>query len=223
MILVGPERGDEVLGMVTEGVPQGDELEEVAQEIFFLRGPDLLTAFVDDGVLVGVAVVGGGARRSGEEVREEFGFVEAGKREDGEDRSGRTWGRDAGDRGFCDRRREVFDGDVSEGNAFDYVLELAVRVFVLVLVGGGILELWACVSLLSGDVGKDVEEIGRGDSGVGEDGGGDERRGTVLVETRDGAVAIRAWIVPGIVRTVEKVLDDLGGGGEILLIYVIDL
>jgi hypothetical protein len=40
---------------------------------------------------------------------------------------------------------------------------------------------------------------------------------------RDGAVAIRAWIVPGVVRTVEKVLDDLGGGGEVLLIDIIDL
>jgi hypothetical protein len=36
-------------------------------------------------------------------------------------------------------------------------------------------------------------------------------------------VTIRAWIVPGIVRTVEKVLDDLGGGGEVLLVNVIDL
>jgi hypothetical protein len=29
MVLVGPEGGDEVLGVVTEGVPERDELEEV--------------------------------------------------------------------------------------------------------------------------------------------------------------------------------------------------
>jgi hypothetical protein len=29
VVLVGPEGGDEVLGMVTEGVPKRDELEEV--------------------------------------------------------------------------------------------------------------------------------------------------------------------------------------------------
>jgi hypothetical protein len=29
VILVGAEGGDEVLGVVTEGVPEGDELEEV--------------------------------------------------------------------------------------------------------------------------------------------------------------------------------------------------
>jgi hypothetical protein len=84
------------------------------------------------------------------------------------------------------------------------------------------LKLWAFdVSLLRGDVGKDVEEVGQGDSGVREDGGGDEGRGAVLVKMR--AVAIWAWIVPGVVRTVEKVLDDLIGGGEVLLINVIDL
>jgi hypothetical protein len=29
VVLVGPEGGDEIPGMVTEGVPKGDELEEV--------------------------------------------------------------------------------------------------------------------------------------------------------------------------------------------------
>jgi hypothetical protein len=77
------------------------------------------------------------------------------------------------------------------------------------------------VSLLGSDVSKDVEEVGQGDGGVGEDGGGDEGQGAVLVVMR--AVTIQAWIVLGIVRTVEKVLDDLGGGGEVLLINVINL
>jgi hypothetical protein len=99
-----------------------------------------------------------------------------------------------------------------------------VGVLVLVLGLAGVLKLRAFyVSLLGGDVGEDVEEVWRGDGGVGEDGGRDKGRGTVLVETRDGAVAIRTWIVPGVVRTVEEVLDDLGSGGEVLLVDVIDL
>jgi hypothetical protein len=189
-----------------------------------LRRPDLLTAFVDDGVLMGMAVVGGGAGRGGKEVWEEFGFVEAGEREDGEDGSGWTWGGDTGDRGFGDGRWEVLDWDVSERDALDDFFELAVGVLVLVLGLARVLKLRAFyISLLGGDVSEDVEEVGRGDGGVGEDSGGDEGRGAVLVETRDGVVAIRTWIVPGVVRTVEEVLNDLGGGGEILLVDVIDL
>jgi hypothetical protein len=90
MVLVGAKGSDKVGGVVVKGIPQGDELEEVTLELFFLRGPDLLTAFVDDGVLVGVAVVGNGARRGSEEVWEELGFVKAGKREYREDGSGWT-------------------------------------------------------------------------------------------------------------------------------------
>jgi hypothetical protein len=88
--------------------------------------------FVDDGVLVGVAVVGGGAGRGGEEVREELGFVEAGERENGEDRSGRVWGGDTGNGGFGDGWREVLDGDVSERDTLDDFFKLAVGVLVLV-------------------------------------------------------------------------------------------
>jgi hypothetical protein len=92
----------------------------------------------------------------------------------------------------------------------------------LVLGGGGVLELRAFyVSLLRGDVGEDIKEVGRGDGGIGEDGGRDKGRGAILVETR--AVAIWAWIVPSVVRAVEEVLDDLVGGGEVLLVDVIDL
>jgi hypothetical protein len=83
--------------------------------------------------LVGVAVVGGGARQGGEEVWEEFSFVNARERKDGENGSGRTWGGDAGNRGSSDRRREVLNWDVSKGDAVDHVLELAVGILVLVL------------------------------------------------------------------------------------------
>jgi hypothetical protein len=170
-----------------------------------------------------MAVVSSGAGRSGEEVWEELGFVEAGEREDGEDGSGQAWGGDTSNRGFSDGRREVFDGDVSKGDVVDDVLKLAVCVLVLVFVGRGVLELRAFyVSLLGGDVSEDVEEVWRGDGGIGEDGGGDEGRGAVLVATR-AVTTFWTWIVPGVVRTVEKVLDYLGGGGEVLLVDVIDL
>jgi hypothetical protein len=126
-------------------------------EVFFLQGPDLLTAFVDDGVLVGVAVVGGGARQGSEEMWEELGFVEAGEWKDGEDGSGWAWGGDTGNGGFGDGRREILDGDVGKQDALDDFFELAVGVLILVLVGGGVLELRAFyVSLLGGDVSKDV-------------------------------------------------------------------
>jgi hypothetical protein len=172
--------------------------------------------------LVGVAVVGGSAGRGGEEVWEEFGFVKAGKREDGEDGSGRAWRGDAGYGGSGDRRQEVLDWDVGKRDTLNDFFELAVGILVLVLGLGGVLKLRAFyVSLLGGDVSEDAKEVGRSDSGVREDSGGDEGQGAVLVETR--AVTIRAWIVPGVVRTIEKVLDDLGSSSEVLLVDVIDL
>ena len=39
-----------------------------------------------------------------------------------------------------------------------------------------------------------------------------------------GAGAIKgAWVIPGVVGTVEKVLDDLVGGGNVELINIIKL
>ena len=39
-----------------------------------------------------------------------------------------------------------------------------------------------------------------------------------------GAGAIEGtWVIPGVVRTVEEVLDDLVGGGDVELISVIKL
>jgi hypothetical protein len=70
MVLVGTEGGNKVGGVVIEGVPQGDVLEEITLEVFFLRSPDLLTAFVDDSILVWVAVDGGGAGWGSKEVVE---------------------------------------------------------------------------------------------------------------------------------------------------------
>ena len=111
-----------------------------------MRTPNLLTAFVDDGVLVGVDVVGEGTRRGGPKVGEELVLgVERDDRE-GEfltNRSGRGGRGDDGDGGFNDGGREVFNGDVREWDSVDNFLKLEVDVGVLSFVGGGVLELRA--------------------------------------------------------------------------------
>ena len=66
-----------------------------------------------------------------------------------------------------------------------------------------------------------MEEVGRGvdaiDSDEGQDGGN-------TVTFASGAGAIKgAGVIPGVVRTVEKVLDNLVGGGDVKLINVIKL
>jgi hypothetical protein len=83
--------------------------------------------------------------------------------------------------------------------------------------GQRILKLGAYdISLFGGDVGEDVEKVGRGS----DDGGW----GT-------GAIGIVAWgetitswagVVLGIVGTIQVLLDDLVGGGDVNLIGVVD-
>ena len=111
-----------------------------------MRTPNLLTAFVDDSVLVRVDVVGEGARRSGPEVGEELVLGVARDDREGElleDRSG--WGgrRDNSNGGFDDSGREILDGDVCEWDAINDFLKLKVDVRVLGFVGGGVLKLRA--------------------------------------------------------------------------------
>ena len=92
-----------------------------------MRTPNLLTAFVDDGVLVGMDVVGKGARRGGPEVREEFVLGVEGDDREGEfleDRSRQGGQGDDGDGGFDNGRREILNGDVRKGDAFDDFFEL---------------------------------------------------------------------------------------------------
>ena len=74
---------------------------------------------------------------------------------------------------------------------------------------------------MGGDVGKNVEEVGRGVDTI----DSDERRGgrnAVTFASRAGAIK-RAWVIPSVVRTVEEVLDHLVGGGDVELISVIKL
>ena len=111
-----------------------------------MGAPDLFSAFVNDGVLVRVDVIGEGAGRGGPEVREKFVLGVAGDDREGEflkDRSGRGGRGDDGDGCFNDGGREVLDWDVRERDAVNNFLELKVDVGVLGFVGGGVLELRA--------------------------------------------------------------------------------
>ena len=74
---------------------------------------------------------------------------------------------------------------------------------------------------MGGDVGKNVEEVGWGVDAI----DGEERQGGGNAVTfTGGARAVkRAWVVPGVTRTVEKVLDNLVGSGNVELVDVIKL
>jgi hypothetical protein len=74
VVTVGTEGHDEVGRVVIKSVVPGDGEEEVFLDVFFLWAPDLLTAFVDNDVLMRVVGDGGGTRWGSEEMREELGF-----------------------------------------------------------------------------------------------------------------------------------------------------
>ena len=74
---------------------------------------------------------------------------------------------------------------------------------------------------MHGDVGEDVEEVGRGVDAVDSD---ERRDGGNAVTFASGAGAIkRAGVIPGVMRTIEKVLYNLVGGGDIELVSVVKL
>jgi hypothetical protein len=82
-------------------------------------------------------------------VGEELGFRGDGERKVGEDGSGRGRRGDDSDWGFNDGRREILEGDVSEGDSFDNFFELEMDIGVLMFGGWGVLKLRAYyVSLL---------------------------------------------------------------------------
>ena len=68
---VGPERGDKRDRVVMKIINARKEAKEVMFYKFFLWDPKFLTAVVDNGVLMGVAVDGVGASGGSKEVREE--------------------------------------------------------------------------------------------------------------------------------------------------------
>ena len=82
---VRSEGSDPEIGVVLEVVVAGDVVEEVFDEIFFLRNPELFSTFVDDRVLVRVVVSGSGAGRGNEEVGKGFELVVEWVADDGGD------------------------------------------------------------------------------------------------------------------------------------------
>ena len=133
------EWGNPEVRIVVEVGVAGDVVEEVFGEVLFLRNPELFSTFVDDRVLVQVVVSGGGAGRGDKEVGKGFELVVEWVVDDGGDvfRSGgngcRGWDRE--DRGSNDRRWEILNQDVREGDTNNRIFKLSVGVFVLVLSG----------------------------------------------------------------------------------------
>ena len=136
---VGVEWSDPKVGVVVEVSVVGDVVKEVFEEVFFLQDPELFSTFVDDRVLVRVVVGGSGAGRGNEEVGKGFELVVEWVVDDRGNvfRSGDNgcWGWDGEDGGSSDRRWEIFNGDVREGDMNNRIFELSVSVFVLVLSG----------------------------------------------------------------------------------------
>ena len=136
---VGAERSDPEIRVVIEVGVAGDVVEEVFGKVFFLQDPELFSTFIDDRVLVRVVVSGCGAGRGGEEVGKGFELMVEWVVDDGGDvfRSGgngcRGWDREDG--GSNDRRWEILNRDVREGDTNNRIFELSVGVFVLVLSG----------------------------------------------------------------------------------------
>ena len=65
-----------------------------------------------------------------------------------------------------------------------------------------------------------MEKVGWGVDAIDDKG----RGGGNAVTFTSGAGAIEgAWVIPGIVGTIEEVLDDLVGGGDVELISVVKL
>ena len=104
---------------------------------------------VDDRVLVRVVVSSGGAGRGDEEVGKGFELVVEWVVDDWGDvfrsRGNGCRGWDGEDGGSNDRRWEILNGDVREGDTNNRIFELSVGVFVLVL--GGPLEYGAVEGL----------------------------------------------------------------------------
>ena len=136
---VGTEGSDPEIGVVLEVSVVGDIVEEVFGKVFFLQDPELFSTFVDDRVLVRVVVSGSGAGRGNEEVGKGFELVVEWVVDDGGNvfRSGGNgcWGWDREDQGSNDRRWEILNRDVREGDTNNGVFKLSVGIFILVLSG----------------------------------------------------------------------------------------
>ena len=176
VVTKGAEGSDKIWVVLVKGIVLWNVHQEVVFNVFVLGGPNLLSLFVDDGVLVWV-MVSGGAGQGSEELWEElsFGEDEEWKGMAGRSRRGRRWG--SGNRSGDNRQREVLNWDVCKRDSLNDFLETLVDVDVLGL-RVRILELGTNnVVLLGGNVGENLKEIGWGDSkGGGDWSDGDNRR-----------------------------------------------
>ena len=66
-----------------------------------------------------------------------------------------------------------------------------------------------------------MEEVRGGVDAIDSDDGRDG--GNAVTFTSGVGAAKGAWVIPSIVGTIEKVLDDLVGGGDVQLINVVNL
>ena len=248
MIDGGAEWGGEEGGVIVKVLVAGDEAKEVRANEVMLGDPDLLTTLVEDVELMGVLVFNVGTDGRLEEVGEKCRVNQIGRQDwgDGMYVGGRwCWGWDGSD--WCDDNGQgkVFDRDVLvEGEGAEWLTLGNVggvdrnggdraREFVdETIVGGGkvlvvddsrvgeledqVVEVVAG-KFLGGDVSKDIEE-----SLIVDEGG--RRAGD---EDRSGGGECTAGVgggreVPGVVGTVEKVLDLLGGGGKVGCVDIVD-
>jgi hypothetical protein len=92
-----------------------------------------------------------------------------------------------------------------------------VDVGVLIFRGQRILKLRAYdISLLGGNVSKDMEKVRWG-------GNRGQGQGAIDIKIWGEAITTRAGVVLGVMRTVEIVLDDLVSSGNVDLISVVNL
>ena len=113
--------------------------------------------------------------------------------------NGGDWAREFIDKTIVGRGEVLVVDDSRVGELDDQVVEVVAGEF------------------LGGDISKDIEE------GLIVDKGGRRARNEDGSGGRRGAAGVgRGWEVPGIVRTVEEVLDLLGGGSEVGCVEVIE-
>ena len=134
---VGAEWGNPEVRVVVEVGVVGDVVEEVFGKVLFLRNPELFSTFVDDRVLVWVVVSGSGAGRGDEEVGKGFELAVEWVVDD-RGNVFQSWGNgcrgwDEEDGGSNDRRWEILNRDVREGDTNNRIFKLSVCIFVLVL------------------------------------------------------------------------------------------
>ena len=80
-----------------------------------------------------------------------------------------------------------------------------------------------------GELRKNIEEVRRGDRRVGKDEGrGGDRNwrewdgGGWAATGMGSGRGVGRWVIPGIVRAIEEVLDNLLGGDDVDLVDVVD-